>query len=54
MYIEKNLTWPIPLSKVLHYNTVTSELTVDQLDEPVGCLALRRDGKGVCDNLPPD
>ncbi|KAJ7492535.1 SMP-30/Gluconolaconase/LRE-like region-domain-containing protein [Mycena latifolia] len=33
--------------KILHYNTVSLELKVEQFDEKVGCLALRRDGPGV-------
>ncbi|KAF8514483.1 SMP-30/Gluconolaconase/LRE-like region-domain-containing protein [Gautieria morchelliformis] len=33
--------------QVLHYNVLTSELTMDQLDQPIGCIAFRRDGKGL-------
>ncbi|KAH8119819.1 regucalcin [Phellopilus nigrolimitatus] len=33
--------------QVLHFNTVTSELSVDQFDEPVSCLALRQRGQGL-------
>jgi len=34
--------------QVLHFNTVTSKLTVDQFDAPVSCLALRRNGELAC------
>jgi hypothetical protein len=33
--------------KILHYNTVSLEVQVEQFDEKVGCVALRRDGRGV-------
>ncbi|KAF8591939.1 regucalcin [Ramaria rubella] len=33
--------------QVLHYNIVTEGLTKDQLDEPIGCIVLRRNGKGL-------
>ncbi|KAJ7783884.1 SMP-30/Gluconolaconase/LRE-like region-domain-containing protein [Mycena maculata] len=33
--------------KILHYNTVSFELQVEQFEEKVGCLALRRDGPGL-------
>ncbi|KAJ7038101.1 SMP-30/Gluconolaconase/LRE-like region-domain-containing protein [Mycena alexandri] len=33
--------------KILHYNTVSLELEVEQFDEKIGCLALRRDGPGL-------
>ncbi|KAJ7103436.1 hypothetical protein B0H15DRAFT_767823 [Mycena belliarum] len=33
--------------KILHYNTVSLELKVEQFDEKIGCLALRRDGPGL-------
>ncbi|THH11611.1 hypothetical protein EW145_g541 [Phellinidium pouzarii] len=34
-------------NQVLHFNTITSELTVDQFDEPVSCLALRPNSQGL-------
>lgn len=33
--------------QVLHYNTITARLTVDQFDEPITCLAIRRGGAGL-------
>ncbi|KAJ7110125.1 SMP-30/Gluconolaconase/LRE-like region-domain-containing protein [Mycena epipterygia] len=33
--------------KILHYNTVSLEVQVEQFEEKVGCLALRRDGPGL-------
>ncbi|KAJ7619117.1 SMP-30/Gluconolaconase/LRE-like region-domain-containing protein [Mycena polygramma] len=33
--------------KILHYNTVSLDLQVEQFDDQVGCLSLRRDGPGV-------
>ncbi|KAJ7706086.1 SMP-30/Gluconolaconase/LRE-like region-domain-containing protein [Mycena rosella] len=33
--------------KILHYNTVSLDLQVEQFEEKVGCLALRRDGPGL-------
>ncbi|KAJ7169968.1 SMP-30/Gluconolaconase/LRE-like region-domain-containing protein [Mycena filopes] len=33
--------------KILHYNTVTHELAVEQFDHKVACLALRKDGPGL-------
>ncbi|KAJ7630995.1 hypothetical protein FB45DRAFT_917162 [Roridomyces roridus] len=33
--------------KILHYNTVSGEVQVEQLEEKIGCIALRRDGPGL-------
>ncbi|KII93567.1 hypothetical protein PLICRDRAFT_87929 [Plicaturopsis crispa FD-325 SS-3] len=33
--------------KVFHFNTVTNDLVLEQYDEPVTCLALRQNGKGL-------
>ncbi|EJD03564.1 regucalcin [Fomitiporia mediterranea MF3/22] len=33
--------------RVLHFNTITKELQVDQYNEAVSCLALRHDGQGL-------
>lgn len=32
--------------QILHYNTVNHELTVDQFDKPISCLAFRSSGPG--------
>jgi hypothetical protein len=48
--IHSDLALPVQAPKtpkILHYNTVSLELQVEQFDEKVGCLALRRDGPGV-------
>ncbi|KAL6304304.1 hypothetical protein BKA93DRAFT_733532 [Sparassis latifolia] len=37
----------IEQNKVYHYNTGTSELTIEQFDEPVTCLAIRQNGEGL-------
>ncbi|KAF7310979.1 60S ribosomal protein [Mycena chlorophos] len=37
--------------KIIHYNTVSKQVEVEQLDEKIGCIALRRDGPGVADAL---
>ncbi|KAJ7487693.1 SMP-30/Gluconolaconase/LRE-like region-domain-containing protein [Mycena galericulata] len=33
--------------KILHYNTVSLELQVEQFEEKIACLALRQDGPGL-------
>jgi len=33
--------------KILHLHTVTLELQVEQFDEKIGCISLRRDGPGL-------
>ncbi|KAJ6575209.1 SMP-30/Gluconolaconase/LRE-like region-domain-containing protein [Mycena capillaripes] len=33
--------------KILHYNTVSLDVEVEQFDDKVGCLSLRRDGPGL-------
>ncbi|KAG8928054.1 hypothetical protein FRC02_007417 [Tulasnella sp. 418] len=38
----------IDSSKVYHYHEETNTLTVEQYDEPIGCLAIRRKGGLAC------
>jgi hypothetical protein len=33
--------------KVYHYHPETSDLKIDELDEPIGCLVLRKNRNGV-------
>ncbi|KAI5121823.1 hypothetical protein M0805_003257 [Coniferiporia weirii] len=50
LYDESTLTLhfvDIVKKQVLHFNTGTSELVVDQFDEPVSCLALRQNSAGL-------
>ncbi|TDL28309.1 regucalcin [Rickenella mellea] len=50
LYDEKTSTLhfvDIVKCQVLHLNLVTSELSVDQFDEPVSCIALRRNRRGL-------
>ncbi|KZS93443.1 regucalcin [Sistotremastrum niveocremeum HHB9708] len=38
----------ITRKQLLHYNTVTSDLEIDQFEESIGCLALRTQGGLAC------
>ena len=57
--IEQNKVWRPPSTvhvalmfdrdKLYHYHVLSEELTIEEFEEPITCLALRRDGKGVRD-----